>query len=165
MLREAQALLHIDLAHHPQVDEREYARFEVDEEVPGVRVGVEEAVDGQLLDERPERVAGDLLAVQTGLLERLHVADLDAADELLGDHRGRRELCVDCGDMHAGEVRHVLGEAEGVVGLAAVVELLEHAGGELLEHADEVQRAHRLGPGRDDAGSVLHDAEIGAYHL
>ena len=161
-LGEAQPLLQVELSHHPEIDEGQHARVQIDEQVAGMRVGVEEAVHGQLLDERAEGVEGDLVAVEARVLDGLDVADLDALDELLGDHLGGRELGVDGRHVHAGQRLHVLGEAQGVVGLAAVVELLEHAGRELLEHADDVQRPHGLRPLGGDARRVLQDAEVGA---
>ena len=91
-LRQPQALLHVQLAHHAEVDEGEHAGVEVHEQVAGVRVGVEEPVDRELLDERAQRVAGDDLPVEPSRLDGLDVADLDALDELLGDDLGRREL-------------------------------------------------------------------------
>ena len=69
---------------------------------------------------------------------------------------------VDDRHVDARQALHVLRELEGVVGLAAVVELLEHAGRELLEHAGDVQRAHHLRPLRRDAGGVQQDPEVGA---
>ncbi len=143
-LAETQPLLQVELAHHPEVDEGEHAGVEVDEQIARMRIGVEEAVHRQLLDERAECVAGDLVAVEAGRLDRLDVADLDALDELLGDDLGGREVGVDGRHVHAGQGLHVLGEAQGVVGLAAIVELLEDAGRELLEHADDVERPYRL---------------------
>ncbi len=64
--------------------------------------------------------------------------------------------------MHARERLHVLGEPESVVGLPPVVELLEDARRELLEHADDVHRPHRLRPPRGYARRVQQDAEVGA---
>ena len=138
-LAETQPLLQVELTHHPEVDEGEHARVQIDEQVAGVRVGVEEAVHRELLDERAERIARDQVAVEARRLDRLDVAGLDPLHELLRDDLGGREVAVDGRHVHAGQALHVLGEAEGVVGLATVVELLEDARRELLEHADDVQ--------------------------
>jgi len=132
-LAQAQPLLQVELAHHPEIDEGQHAGVQVDEQVAGVRVGVEEAVHRELLDERAERVAGDQVAVEARRFDGPDVTRLDALHELLGDDLGRREVVVDDGHVHAGQALHVLGEADGVVGLAAVVQLLEDAGRELLE--------------------------------
>ncbi len=55
-----------------------------------MRIGVEKAIDEQLLDDGAQGVAGHDLALQAGGLNGLDVADLDALDEFHGqDPRGR----------------------------------------------------------------------------
>ncbi len=79
------ALHERQLADHPAVEEGHHAGVEVDEEVAGVRVGVEEAVDEQHLHGCPQRGVTDRGDVEPGGAHRVDVGDLDAADELLRD--------------------------------------------------------------------------------
>ena len=79
-----------DLAHHPEVDERErQSRRDPrppgqrrDEDVAGVRVGVEEAVDEELVEHHRRELGGDLGRVDPRGAERVEVVDLDRGDVL-----------------------------------------------------------------------------------
>jgi hypothetical protein len=105
------------------------------EEVPRVRVGVEEHVEEQLLVENLHQLRGDVVRIEPHLLELFGPRDLHALHERHREDPARAELVIDLGEQRVrivGEVgRHAL-EALGLVhevGLAAehVVELIVHA--------------------------------------
>ena len=90
---------------------------------------------------------------------------LTPVDELLRQDLRGGEVGEHGGDVYAGEQLEVLRQADGVVGLAPVVEFVEHAVAELFEHPHEVDRAHEVRPTGDDARGVLHDADVGLHLL
>ena len=125
-----------------------------------MRVGVEEAVDEDLLDDRPHERRPELARVEAGIAERLGIGDLDAVDELHRQHAAGRQLLVHDRDVDLLELRHRVGEPSGVIGLVPVVELLEDAGREL---ADDLPDAHPTSDGEALLGrlrQLLHDAEV-----
>ena len=128
-----------------------------------MRIGVEEAVDGELLDQGAQGVSREFLSVESGPLDGLDIADLHAVDELLGQDLGGGEVAEDGGDVDAGEHVQVLRQTDTVVGLAPVVELIEDTVAELFQHTHEVDGADELRAARDHAGRVLHDADVGAH--
>ena len=75
---QVEPLAETELADHPGVDEGQHAGVEIDEHVAEVRVGVEEAVDQDHLDRRPDRVVGDRLRVEAGGQDRVAIVGLDA---------------------------------------------------------------------------------------
>ena len=108
------------------------------------------------MNTRPE-----LGRVQAGRGDLVGVRDLDALDVLHGQDPRGRQLVDDVGHVDARELGHAVGDALGLVGLVAVVELAQHPGGEL---ADDVrgpdlagQREARLGHRRE----LLDDPQVG----
>ncbi len=74
------AHLRRELSHGAEIEEDQLAAG-ADEHVPGVGIGVIEAVDEDLLTEHLDDAPGQLAAVDPLLLHRGDVADLHALDE------------------------------------------------------------------------------------
>lgn len=81
----------VELADHAEGDDPQPASL-LDEEVARVRVGVKEAVLEDHLGGHSGRQLGERVAVDAGLVERVGVVDLDAADTLEGQDAGGRGL-------------------------------------------------------------------------
>ena len=103
----------------------------VAEDVARVRVSVEEPVDQDLLDHRADEHGPELGRVETGCAELVRLRDLDPLDELHGDDALPGQVVIDRRDVDLREALHAVRQAARVVGLVAVVELLEDALGEL----------------------------------
>ena len=154
-------LLRVELPDKPEVEEDDLLRDRVGQDVAGVRVAVEEAVDQDLLDDRPDEHGAELGGVEAGGAELVGLRDLDAVDELHGDDALAGQLVPDERDVDLGEALHPVGEAPGVVRLVAVVELLEDALGELGDDRAQAHLARDREPLLGDAGHLLHDPEVG----
>ncbi len=94
-LDQGEPLLERELAAHAQVDHLDVAGAEVDQDVAGVRVAVEEAVHQQLLDRTLQEPLGQPDRVDPGGPDRGHVDDRHPVDEVHRQHPGR--TTVHCG--------------------------------------------------------------------
>ncbi len=74
----------VQLAHHAGIQEGDLPALQVDQNITRMGIGMEKAVDEQLLDHGTQGVAGDGLALQAGGFDGLDVTDLHALDELHG---------------------------------------------------------------------------------
>jgi len=108
-----------------------------------VRVGVVEAFFEDHLQEGVDGGIGDFVGVYARLFEGGAVGNLDAADALHGDDFIGAKLGEDLGDMDIARAPEHEGEALGVAGLQAVVQLALHGLGKL---ADEGFQVVALGP-------------------
>ena len=62
------------------------------EEVSGVRIGVEEPIDEQLLVEHLDQLGRDVVRIEIERVQRVLLRDLDAVHERHRHHRARRPL-------------------------------------------------------------------------
>ena len=131
-----------------------------DEEVAGVGVGVEEAINERLLDDDLRGVEGNLMAVHPGDVQGLNVVHLDAADSLQDENPSSGVVPVDPGDVKIGFVGEVPPEAVGVAPLAAVVHLCPQGVGEFLGDRGQVVELPQRGTFLDQAGQVEEDLQI-----
>ena len=111
--------------------------------LPGCGSRVEEAVDEDLLDDRPHERRPELARVEAGLAEAVGIGDLDAVDELHRQHAAGRQVLVHDRDVDLLEPRHRVGEPSGVIRLVPVVELLEDARSELADDLPDARPAER----------------------
>src|SRR5690606_10551328 len=148
-----------DVPHHPEVHKHDVewaARVvrravvhrldggvwqRVDEQVAGVRVGVEEAEVEDHLQVEVEQAACGNSAIHACRVNRGVVCDLDAGHVLHGEHTPRRVLRVDAGNVHAQVIREKLLKALGVAGLCFVIDLLPQRAGELLQQGGDIRAA------------------------
>ncbi len=132
--------------HHAQIDQTEDGgRWRAgDEDVAWVRIGVEEAVLEDHLDDHPDARLRDARALMTVIPDRL--IDLGAREELEREHLLRRRLPVHLREAHARMPVEVLRELDGVVGLLLEVELAGDRAVELIDEPDRRVEA-RFGNG------------------
>ena len=151
--------LRADPGHHAQIDQRETA-VGGQQHVPRVRVGVDEAVDQDLVEVGVEELGGQGAPVVSLAGERAERADVAAIDQVHRQHE-RGGVVVDrLGDDDAvvgGEVR---AEQAEVGGLEPVVELGHDRAAELLDHAAEPVAAPHLGVTVDELGELLDDLHV-----
>ena len=121
--------------HHPDVDEADDRLLggAEDEDVPGMRVGVEEAVLEDHLDHQPDGGLGDGGSRESCGDRRL---DLLPVEELEREHVPARGLAIDLREADVPFVGEVQGEALGVVGLDLEVELAHDRAVELVHETD-----------------------------
>ena len=128
-----------------------------------------------MLAEAPDDLARSLLRLGGGRGDEL--VPRHPVDPLRGQHAFRRQLRHQLGDAHPRVAGEVLGELGQVLRLAPVVELLAHAGPQLVDEPPGVEalqrqrrehRVHHLGPvevlldGVADAGELDLDGELAA---
>lgn len=149
----------VELADHAEVDEPDPA-VRLDEEVAGVRIGVEGAVLEDHLQNEARGAFGERQPVDARRVERRPVVDLDPADALERQHAAAASLPEHRGNVHRRVVHEVARETLGVVCLAHVVELGPDGARELLGQADQIQLARALpAPARRD-GETPQDLEV-----
>jgi hypothetical protein len=142
-----------DGCDHAKVDENEpegpgpagNGRQRLDEEVPGMRIGMEQVVHEQLLQIGIEKPAGHLFAVDSSRFKGLEIADLDVGYVLHDQHTPRGHFLVHVGDAYARIVPEIPGKLLGVVTFGDEIQLVACGATELVEQAIEVYAApHRL---------------------
>ena len=158
--QQVEALLLAELTHETQVQERQPTGVGVQHDVAGVWVGVEEAVDEQLLDGRPDERPRHPLAVDGGVQE-IRPGGLDTRHEVHREDAVGAQLPMDGRHPDALDRRQHVGQSPGVIGLHGVVELLEDAVRELLHQADRIEVTGQPRPGLRHLRELGDDAEIG----
>src|SRR5208283_3547477 len=106
----------------PEVEQHD-SRTGLNENVAGMRVGVEEAVAQDLVAENFDELLRNEMLVDAGALERVDVGDLDALDQFHREHAPRGELAINLGHQHQRIGGEVAAHDGGVVGLVNEVEL------------------------------------------
>jgi hypothetical protein len=89
--------------------------LQIHQDVARMRVGVEEAIDEQLFDERSQDIFADRQAVQPGRVDGRDVADLDPGHEIHRQDFGTAQLRVGLGHADAGHPFHVAGQPLHVI--------------------------------------------------
>ena len=157
---EIDPLLLVELADEPEVEEDDLFLLGIGEDVPGMRVAVEEAVDEDLLDDRPDEGAAELLRVEPGIAQLVGLRDLDALHELHRHDPDARQVVVDDGDMDGRELRHAIRQATRLVCLVPVVELLEDARCEFGDHRARADLSGHVQTAFGDFRQLLDHPEI-----
>ena len=171
-LGQPQPRLADDAAHDAEVD-RGDPPVRQREQVPLMEIGVEEAVDDRLAQERLDQGGGELAGIVPRGDDRGAIRKLDAVDPFQRHHPAGGAPPIDRGHVEAGHRRHVLGQFGGGGGLAPQVQLaqrpLAEAGDDEAGAQARELAAHRIelggGPfvGIDRAGEILLDPR--AQHL
>ncbi len=95
------------------------------EEVAGVGITMEEAIDEDLLQQRPCAVPCQFLAVDVELGHLRFIVDDRAVHEFHGEHPRRGEIPMNLGHVHHRIVAEVVAEVVGAEALHAEVELAQ----------------------------------------
>ena len=140
------------------------------DDVAGVWVGVEKTILKGHLDDDPDGVASDALAIIAG---GDGLGQLLAVEKLQAEDAPRRGQAVDAGEADMRVAGEVFAEALGVLGLLPEIELGEDGALELLHHAHRVENAQLLDRAVDDLGQDVKQLEVafdgafdaGALHL
>ena len=157
-----------------EVEQRGLAGGE-DEEVAGVQVAVEDAVQHGALEEADHAVAHDLLGVDAGRPHAGDVGEVEAVDPLHDEHAAGDEGGVGTGHDEGAlpELGEDPGHAQHVVGLEAEVELLEDGLGEELDQGGRVGQGGHGDAADEVGGHPGHHGQVlahpaghrGALHL
>ena len=158
-----------ELGHGAEV-EQDDRPVGLDEHVPGVRIGVVDAVDEDHLAVEAHDAPRDVLLVDAERVERGDVADLHALDERRGEHARGAQLADGAREDDARVVGEVLRDALDVVGLEGEVELLRQELPDLVVvgveplHGDE--ELHDLHDAADRLQIEPHDpVDVAVLHL
>ncbi|MBI5105850.1 MAG: response regulator, partial [Solirubrobacterales bacterium] len=149
----------VDLADHAEVDQPDDAA-RLDEEVAGMRIGVEEPILEHHLGDDPRRTLGQRMAVDPGSVQRVQVGDVEPPDPLERQHPRRRGVPVNARDVHVGIAREVRSEALGVAPFAEVVDLRPEGVRELLGDTDDVVARRSAPPPVRASREVEQDLEV-----
>ncbi len=112
------------------------------EDIAGMAVAMEVAVEDDLFDHDAQEVVAQRAQIPACAGNCLGLDDLDAFHIFHGEHFGRGEVAVHLRHLHFGENRHVIGQAAGVEGLGAIVQFLDQVFGKFLEDAEDVVVVH-----------------------
>ena len=124
----------VEHAGRTEVEQREGA-VGLDEDVAGMRIGVEHAVGEHLPEERREQPVGELVARHRHRVDRRGVGDRAARHLLEHEHAVRRHVLVHLGDPHPDVVLAVRPDPRLRSRLGREVELLLDRVGELAHQA------------------------------
>ena len=154
------AELHRQLLGLTEVQEDDL-RPRADEQVAGMRVGVEEAVAQDLLRVRLHEHSRNVAGIDAGRCQGFAVGDLDAVHELHHQDGARSVLPVDIGHGHGWRIACVRGNALGVAPFVDEVQLLRDVGPQLVGHEAIVDAAVEAVEDADEEGEVgeidVHD--------
>ena len=125
------------LADHPEIDQRHPAVVG-QEHVAGMRVGVKEPVDDDLMQIGAHQLAAQLLAVDVDARQRAERGDLRAEDVVHRQHARRRVVVHRLRHDDRRELGEMLAERPEIARFVAVVELGERRLAELRHHLREV---------------------------
>ena len=110
-------------SHDPEI-ERDVAALRRDEDVPGMHVGVEEAVAEHLHEKNLDAGARELLDVDALLAQRRHLVDGRAVHALHDHHFFGAEVPVDLGDEQQRRAFEIAPELARVRRFAQEIELV-----------------------------------------
>ena len=157
-LDQAGAALTADLAHHSEVEIGQ-ATIGQGQQVPGMGIGVEEAVLQQLLQGAVHPHGDHVVGVDPEFANGFEVGEFDPVDPLHRQHAPGRGITEDPGHSDAGVVGVELCERFGVGRLVAVVHFLEHPLTQLVDQGHEV-RADQADVGVQPGRDVPDDVEV-----
>jgi hypothetical protein len=135
-----------------------------------VRIGVIDAVGEDLLAVDLDDLTSELTAIETELLDRLAIRDLAARLEVRDEHARGRELVDDLRERDVGAALEVRTDRARVLGLRAVIELLENDRANLaIELLESLVRDEPADDAEDAAQReqiAPHDLlDVGVLHL
>ncbi len=155
-----QLLLHLsgNVADHAEIDQCD-AAIGRQQHVARMRVGVEHAVDQDLLQVRAEEILGQRRAVHLGPFDAADGRDLRSADVVHREHAGGREIVH--GQRHDDvlEVAQLVCDGDQVAGLLAVIELRQQRVLEFLDDARRINVACGADP-IDDRRDLVERREV-----
>ena len=162
-----------DLGDRAEIEERDRRRAGVvgaDEEIPGVRIGVIDAVGEDLLAVELDDLTGEMPAVDLELLRGDLVGDLEAGLEVGDQHAVGRQLLDDRRERDVRAAHEVRGDPRRVARLGLVVELLHHDRADLaIQLVEPLVRHEPLDDVEDPAQRVEVAADdlldVGVLHL
>ena len=124
-------------ADHAEIDHRDYVARH-DEDVAGVRVGVEESVPQNHRQQHVGSVDGDPVRVEPGRPQRGRIVGSDAPDTFHHEQSFRAVSAVYQRNMHGRVVLEHRLEPVNVRGFERVVELLEDRCRKLVDQSDDI---------------------------
>ena len=125
-----------------------------------MRVGVEEAVDQDLLEVGAEEFVGEIGAVHLQPGQRADLGDLAALDELQREHARGGEVLERLGHDEPLEVFEIGPQCDQVAAFVAEVELPDQAALELIEHGAQLEAVRGIGVRVGEFGDVAQDLEV-----
>ena len=128
--------------------------------LPGVHVGVEEAVAKDLGEEDRHAVARQLRDVDAGLAQPVDLADRHAHHALHHDHLRVAVIPQHLGDQHQVQARHVAAQLRRAGGLAHEIQLVVQVLVELRHHLARLQPLAVIREPLDPAGHHPHEAQV-----
>ncbi len=137
-LGEEAPLLQAEPPHDAAIDRNQPA-LRIDEQVPGMHVGMEEAVADRMLQEGLDHDPPQRRQVVAGGLQRLDIRQPDPVDPLVDQHLACGQLPIGLGHAEIGVVLGVLGEFRQRGGLEPQIHLHRHRARQRLDHAGETQ--------------------------
>ena len=162
-LRQEAPLLQAEPAHDAAIDGDEPA-LAVDEQVPRMHVGMEEAVADRMLQEGLDDIAGETGKIVAGRSQALDIGEAHALDPFVDQHLARRELPVRLRHAEIGIVPGVLGEFGQGGRLQPQIHLHRHRARQRLDDAGETQppRLRRAALGQFRAEAHRREVAVGS---
>jgi hypothetical protein len=156
-----QLLLHArrDARDHAQVEQRDLLVGR-EEHVAGVRIGVEEAVDEDLLEIRAEELVGDRRPVDLEQRHRADVGDLPAVDEIHRQDAPRAVILHRPRDDDAVEARERVRQRRQVARFLVVIQLGEQRLPEFGDDAAELVLPTHGGPVIEHRRDLRHRVQV-----
>ncbi len=145
--------------HEPEVEEA-HAAVAAEQVVAGVRIAVERVQPVDAAEHEPEDRLGRGIALV--LRPLLDLGEAGAVGELGGEHAHARQLVDDARHVDERMVRVPVGEEVLIVGLDAVVELLDEPGAQLLDERSGLEAREEQPQRAEDQVGVQ---EVGADRL
>ncbi len=130
------------------------------EQVPGVRIAVEDAVHEHLLERGVHDLVHDGLRLRA---LRRELADRPAREELHRQHGARRQLRVGTGHRDLARRVEVALELEQVREFLVEVEFLEQSLLEFLDHRHDAEDLHLVDAGLQDLRGQVEQVEVRAH--
>ena len=128
--------------------------------VTGVRIGVKEAVDDDLMQVGPKQLARQPARVEVLAQQRRERGDLLSLDQFHGEHARTGVVGDRRGHDNAPERGEVPRDAHEIARFALVIQFLRQRAAELRHHLDEVELLPGTGVLIEKSGDVLHRREI-----
>ena len=148
-----------DAAHDPEVHDAD-PPVRKDEEIPGVRIGVEKTVLEHHLVGDLDPLPGDVREIEPRFLETPHVVDPDPGDPLQNEHSQRRKLPKDGRDVRVRALVKMEPEPGGVLPFQDEVHLLPDAPRELVHDHREIEDPHLGDPPVDQLRDPAKDLHV-----
>ena len=147
-------------AHQAHIEEDDATSLDVDPHIARVRIGVEEAIEKHLLQERTEEVDRQFLTIEACAVQHGAVGDLHPLDTLLRQYLGCAVRVIDQRNMHEGKLLHVMPQEVGIVQLVRIIQFDQDVLGELLKQCAQSEAAAPRRAPLDKLQHILYDIKI-----